>query len=151
MWTTHRARINVPYLLELSSEPSAPRKIFLNAARYTISFCVLALAFVTIHQENDVENGSKLHVANRTIPLLLYLALIAALLRSLHTQRELWIQAGRSVRAVAPGRTRFTHTFIADWFTSLVKPVGYFAKATCYYLSGEGFDPCPRPGVCTTS
>jgi hypothetical protein len=42
VWMTHTARINVPYLLELSSEPSSPRKIFLQAARYTIVYCALA-------------------------------------------------------------------------------------------------------------
>jgi hypothetical protein len=76
--------------------------------------------------------------------VLVILGALFALVHPWKTRRQIWVLLFEIFTGFCRP-VRFIHIFYADWTTSFVKVFIAMAQASCYYISGAGFNECPQP------
>lgn len=141
-----RSRINYAYLFDQPRLSASSARMYDGAVTFTIvSLGSLLLSLKAM--------GGTLPALARggVFPLLTFLTVPTLLLWPLARARLLSRTLLAQLLAAPCMHTTFFAAFVADWLTSLAKPLVDLAYAGCYALSGEFLLPLGAQGACARS
>eukprot|EP00298_Acanthocystis_sp_HF-20_P013635 c20445_g1_i6.p1 GENE.c20445_g1_i6~~c20445_g1_i6.p1 ORF type:complete len:596 (+),score=187.30 c20445_g1_i6:352-2139(+) len=134
-WRTHR--VNYHLLLELSPNSKSHTQVFTEATGLTFVFLANFMIFYKSQrsEQGDFPNWIS-KKQSRIFPFLLLLYFAFKAFYPWRKKKFLWGTIKEII--ISPfGRVTFREFFVADFLTSLVKPMIFLVYSWCFYLSGE--------------